>query len=78
VGDDYETDYFIGGDLVTYVGYRYSPDYIYTEKCEELLGIVLGTVPGHMSHIMYEVYWFKKNKTEVVVVDHIKLVYSAP
>jgi hypothetical protein len=78
VGDDYKADYFVVGDLVTYVGYQYSPDYTATEKCEELLGVVMGTVPGYMSHVMYEVYWFKKNKVEVVVVEHIKLVYGAP
>ena len=76
MGDDLKTDQFVSGDLVTFVGYLYSPDYMYEEKCDELLGVVMGTAHGYMSHIMYEVYWFKKNKTTMVVVDHLKLVYS--
>lgn len=76
---DAYTEYdFEIGDLVTFVGYKYSPDYAYVTKRAEMLGVILGTVPGYLSNIMYEIYWFKRNKVEIVVIDNIKLVHRAP
>lgn len=72
------TDYIYQiGDLVTFIGYKYSPDYVYVTRREETLGIVLGTVPGYLSDIMYEIYWFKRNKVEPAVVNNLKLVHRA-
>ena len=71
-------DEFKIGDLVAYVAYEYSPDYVYAVRQEDLFGVILNTVPGYLSNIMYEVYWFKKRRVETVVVDHIKLMHRAP
>ena len=76
--DDYPELDFKTGDLVTFTGYKYSRDYTYVTRRDELFGIILNTVPGYLSNIMYEIYWFKRNKVETVVVDNIKLVHRAP
>tara|TARA_Y100000994_G_scaffold8416_1_gene7076 strand:- start:504 stop:779 length:276 start_codon:yes stop_codon:yes gene_type:complete len=74
-----EAEHFVIGDLVTFTGYLYTPDYVYTE--EELrgkmqLGIVIGTTKsGYYENILYRVHWLRTARVTEVVSAHLHLVY---
>ena len=76
MGDDIATRQFVKGDLVSFEGYRYSPDYMY-EDAEEgyKFGIVVSIGRGLMEGIMYKVYWFKEKRTTETIAEHLKLLY---
>ena len=65
---------YVTGDLVTFVGYYYSPDYMYTENDDNQLGIVVGRESRLVSDYLYRVYWFKNGNITVTVAGHLKLV----
>ena len=76
MGDDIKTTQFIAGDLVSFEGYRYSPDYMYDDINEGFkLGVVVNAGNGHMEGILYRVYWFKERRTTETVGAHLKLLY---
>lgn len=62
------------GDLVRYVGYHYSPDYIYIDGDDYNLGVIVETLPRQVYQPIYRVYWFKKGFTTDAIQDHLRLV----
>jgi len=62
------------GDLVRYVGYHYSPDYIYIDGDDYNLGVIVETLPRQVYQPIYRVYWFKKGSTTDAIQDHLRLV----
>ena len=77
MGDDIVTRQFVKGDLVSFEGYRYSPDYIYEDlDTGYRLGVVISIGRGYMEGIMYKVYWFKETRTTETIAEHLKLVYT--
>jgi hypothetical protein len=67
------------GNLVTFCGYKYSPDYVYTDAADKSLGIIINSAkrPSTLKvYFTYKVFWFKSmNFTEHIGV-HLKLVSS--
>tara|TARA_Y100001973_G_scaffold103637_1_gene171342 strand:+ start:1271 stop:1525 length:255 start_codon:yes stop_codon:yes gene_type:complete len=76
MGDDNKIRQFVKGDLVSFEGYRYSPDYMY-EDAEEgyKCGVVVSIGRGYMEGILYRVYWFKEKCTTETIAAHLKLLY---
>jgi hypothetical protein len=74
-----EAETFVAGDLVTFTGYLYTPDYVYNEEQAQgkmQLGIVLGIVGGgYYENRLYRVHWLKSGRISEVVGDHLHLVY---
>lgn len=62
------------GDLVRYVGYHYSPDYIYIDGDDYNLGVIVVMLPRQVYQPIYRVYWFKKGFTTDAIQDHLRLV----
>ncbi len=62
------------GDLVRYVGYHYSPDYIYIDGEDYSLGIITQIKARYIHQPIYRVFWFKKGFTTDAVQDHLRLV----
>ena len=63
------------GDLVQYVGYHYSPDYIYIDGEDYNLGVIVETLPRQVYQPIYRVYWFKEKRTTETVAAHLRLLY---
>ena len=76
MGDDTHIRQFLTGDLVSFEGYRYSPDYIYNDMSEYKVGIVVSTAAGGYEGSLYRVYWFKEIRTTETTAIHLKLVYT--
>jgi hypothetical protein len=66
---------FVIGDLVLFTGYRYTPDFVYTQNEMPYMGIVVdvGRSPAH--EYMYSVYWFKTKRITATVAGHLELAY---
>jgi hypothetical protein len=62
------------GDLVRFVGYYYSPDYVYEEPHAPELGIVTGIMARYFYQPAYKVYWFKKHLVTETVQEYLQLV----
>lgn len=62
------------GDLVQYIGYHYSPDYIYIDREDFNMGIVAQVLGRYTYQPIYRVFWFKKGLTTEVAQDHLRLV----
>lgn len=76
MGDDTNTVQFIKGDLVSFEGYRYSPDYMYEDNDSVYkFGVVVGVGRGYMEGILYRVYWFKERSTTETIGAHLRLLY---
>ncbi len=69
------------GDLVTFCGYNYTPDFIiYDPTRDGTLGIIVEKLPtvnkdtttGRM-YRAYKIYWFGTKETTVELRDHISL-----
>jgi len=79
--NDYNTqlDELIIGDLVTFCGYSYTPDFlIYDEERDGALGVIVGiksdteiTGPLYKS---YTIFWFKRGTHSTEIRDHLKLL----
>jgi hypothetical protein len=62
------------GDLVRYIGYHYSPDYIYIDGEDYNLGVIVEALERQVYQPIYRVYWFKKGFTTDAIQDHLRLV----
>jgi len=67
------------GDLVTFCGYSYTPDYmIIDEERDGLLGMVIArkiTPAGYTSGVFktYTVFWLKSGTRSTEIRDHLRL-----
>ncbi len=76
MGDDINTIQFVKGDLVSFEGFKYSPDYLYEDADDAYkLGIVVSAGQGYMEGILYRVYWIKERRMTETVGAHLKLLY---
>jgi hypothetical protein len=70
------------GDLVTFCGYHYTPDYLLIdEDTDGSLGIItavkVSSPIGQISYdayILYTVFWFTSGKSTTEVADHLKRI----
>ena len=62
------------GDLVRFVGYYYSPDYVYADSENYELGIVVQIMARYFYQPAYKVYWFKKKSVTETVKEDLQLV----
>ena len=72
---------YVVGDLVTYVGNVYVPDYMYEYErgmAELGLGLVVKVIdysPVNELNRRYRVYWFKSSATTYISADQLRLAY---
>jgi hypothetical protein len=74
----YVYDQYIVGDLVIFIGYLYTPDYVYIEQYDAspLVGIVLGGgLYGQCDNKLYRVHWFRTGRQSEVAASHLRLAY---
>ncbi len=62
------------GDLVSFTGYNYTPDYKYIDADEYSLGIVITIVKSIVYRPTYKVFWFKKGYATETIQEHLRLV----
>jgi hypothetical protein len=62
------------GDLVRFVGYYYSPDYVYEDSENYELGIIVKVLARYFYQPAYRIYWFKKKMTTETVQEYLQLV----
>tara|TARA_Y100000310_G_C20411621_1_gene682277 strand:- start:75 stop:320 length:246 start_codon:yes stop_codon:yes gene_type:complete len=64
------------GNLVTFCGYRYSPDYMYTDASDRSIGIVTSAIRATTigEYFTYKVFWFKSMRYTEAIGAHLKLV----
>ncbi len=64
------------GNLVTFCGYSYSPDYMYVDASDNSLGIITSAIVARGLHeySMYRIFWFKSMKYTEAIGAHLKLV----
>ena len=62
------------GDLVRFVGYYYSPDYVYADSENYELGIIVQIMARYFYQPAYKVYWFKKKAVTETVQEYLQLV----
>jgi len=62
------------GDLVSFIGYHYSPDYKYIDEDDYNLGLVIEVVSRYIYEPLVRVFWFKKGYTTEVPQAHLRLV----
>tara|TARA_B100000131_G_scaffold4642_1_gene4757 strand:- start:2405 stop:2665 length:261 start_codon:yes stop_codon:yes gene_type:complete len=69
------------GDLVTFHGYHYTPDYLMIDDKDGSLGIItevkinspIGTI-SYDSFVLYTVHWFASGKSTTEVSEHLKRI----
>ena len=65
------------GDLVTFCGYSYTPDFmIYDEARDGSLGVVIeksSSTAGGSIYRTYTIFWFKAAKKTTEIRDHLRL-----
>jgi hypothetical protein len=68
----------VSGDLVIFIGYTYTPDYVYREHYarEPELGLVIGVAGGYYHGGMYKVFWLKAGVATEVPAGHLCLAYT--
>lgn len=79
--DDYNTqiDELAIGDLVTFCGYSYTPDFlIYDEERDGAIGVIVDIIsdmevtgPLYRSYI---IFWFKRGTRSIEIRDHLRLL----
>ena len=62
------------GDLVSFTGYNYTPDYMYVDGDDYSLGIVIRIVRSIVYRPTYKVFWFKKGYATETIQEHLRLV----
>jgi hypothetical protein len=65
------------GDLVTFCGYNYSPEYMYASPPDKSLGIVINSTirPSTLKeYFTYKVFWFKSLRFTEAIGAHLKLI----
>ena len=79
--DKTKCEHYMVGDLVRFVGYDYSPDYVYTDHFKtraEGFGLITETKMNAASEYdvdLYRVYWFNSGQPTWVPGAHVRLVY---
>ena len=69
------------GDLVTFHGYHYTPDYLLIDDKDGNLGIItevkinspIGTI-SYSSYVLYTVFWFTSGKKTSEVSEHLRRI----
>ncbi len=66
------------GDLVTFCGYSYSPDYLYTDASDNSLGIITNAIRTATMHeyFTYKIFWFKTMQYTEAIGAHLRLISS--
>ena len=64
------------GDLVTFTGYHYTPDFYYVDEDDYNLGVVMAVHTRTYYAPIYTVHWFKERKVTEVIQDHLSRVIS--
>ena len=62
------------GDLVTFTGYHYTPDFYYTDHDDYELGVIIAMHTRTYYAPIYTVHWFKINRVTDVIQDHLSMV----
>jgi|TARA_Y100000114_G_scaffold31220_1_gene26830 hypothetical protein len=62
------------GDLVTFTGYHYTPDFYYVDEDDYNLGVVMAVHTRTYYAPIYTVHWFKERKVTEVIQDHLSMV----
>tara|TARA_R110000824_G_scaffold239130_2_gene427882 strand:+ start:180 stop:482 length:303 start_codon:yes stop_codon:yes gene_type:complete len=81
-GDDAADEEYIVGDLVTFAGRLFTPDYVYVDMYDTekpLLGIVIsikmyGSILPRSK--MYKVHWLNKSRPSEVVGGHLRRAHK--
>jgi len=59
------------GDLVTFTGYNYTPDFKYVDEDDYDLGVIIAIHARTYYAPIYSVHWFKINRITDVIQDHL-------
>ena len=62
------------GDLVTFTGDHYTPDFYYVDEDDYNLGVVMAVHTRTYYAPIYTVHWFKERKVTEVIQDHLSMV----
>jgi len=74
-GGEFNATLYHVGDLVRFVGYHYSPDYIYIDGDDYQLGVIVEIIKRQFyPQPIYRIFWFTKGHTTDAVEDHLRLV----
>lgn len=65
-----ETKFEIG-DLVTFIGYHYTPDFYYVDEDDYDLGVIIAIHDRTYYAPIYSVHWFKEKRVTEVIQDHL-------
>ena len=73
--DFYSTDpKFEVGDLVTFTGYHYTPDFYYIDQNDYRLGVIIAIHDRTYYTPIYSVHWFGINRVTDAVQEHLSMV----
>ena len=64
------------GDLVTFTGYHYTPDFFYADEDDYDLGVIMAVHSRTYYSPIYTVHWFRSHKVTEVIQDHLSRVIS--
>ena len=62
------------GDLVTFTGYHYTPDFYYIDEEDYDLGVIIAMNARTYYAPIYTVHWFRVNRVTDVIQDHLSMV----
>ena len=62
------------GDLVTFTGYHYTPDFYYEDYNHYELGMIIAIHTRTYYTPIYTVHWFGVNRVTDVIQDHLSRV----
>ena len=62
------------GDLVTFTGYHYTPDFYYIDHDDYEMGVIIAIHTRTYYAPIYTVHWFRVNRVTDVIQDHLKMV----
>tara|TARA_B100000212_G_scaffold108919_1_gene81015 strand:- start:1126 stop:1374 length:249 start_codon:yes stop_codon:yes gene_type:complete len=62
------------GDLVTFTGYHYTPDFFYIDEDDYDMGVIIAVHNRAYYSPIYSVHWFKLGRVTEVVQDHLSKV----
>ena len=79
--DKTKCEEYVVGDLVRFVGYEYSPDYVYTDEFNaraQGFGLITEAKMNAYAEYdvnLYRVYWFNSGQSTWVPGMHVRLAY---
>ena len=62
------------GDLVSFTGYHYSPDFKYIDEDDYDMGVVVAVHERTYYAPVYTVHWFKHKRVTDVIQEHLSMV----